>query len=229
MCHPARLEVHSNRRCKLAKVNSNKAHWRVEIPVQLTRTQIDAALPRLAQGLAQYQWLQQQFKADQNIHDDLDFRRRFNHFYRVRRNMQWQGRYYALMGRARREALQFNVVLDELRITTNRLEASFVSKLIATIHPTAPVIDKFVLQNVGLAMPARKVASRAALIVRIHIALANSFSEFLQTQDGRYLVREFNRLYPSSGITEVKMLDLVLWQTRNKPSLRARSLRRDAA
>lgn len=184
------------------------------MPVQLTRTQINNALPLVAEGLRQYLWLQQQFVANPGAHDDADFRRRFNRFYRVRRNAAWQETYYALMGRARREALQFDAVLDALRVETNRLEASFASKLIATIHPAFPVIDRFVLQNVGLALPAQNVQNRAARIVEIYAALQRCFEAYLQTDDGRYLVREFNRIYPNSGITEVKMLDLVLWQTR---------------
>ncbi len=165
-------------------------------------------------GLAQYQWLQRQFNADSNAHNDPTFRRRFNHFYRVRRNTAWQGSYFAIMGRARREALQFTAVLDELRQATNRLEASFASKLIATLNPSLPVIDKFVLRNVGLSLPGQTVPNRDAAIVRLHSALQASFGAFLQSEDGQYLIRKFRRQYPDAGVTEVKMLDLVLWKTR---------------
>lgn len=184
------------------------------MPVKLTRAQIDQALPQVRTGLAQYQWLQQQFTTNLNAHNDETFRRRFNHFYRVRRNTVWQDSYFAIMGRAKRETLQFNAVLDTLRQATNRLEASFASKLIATINPSLPVIDKFVLKNVGLALPGQYVPNRDAAIIRLHSALQASFDAYLQTEDGQYLVREFRRQYPNAGVTEVKMLDLVLWQTR---------------
>lgn len=184
------------------------------MPVRLTRAQIDAALPRIAAGLTQYQWLQQQFAANTHAHEDALFRRRFNHYYRVRRNAAWQAAYFALMGRARQEALEFNAVLDALRLATNRLEASFATKLISTVNPTLPVIDKFVLRNVGLALPAQNTPNRATAIVRVYAALQASLNAYLQSEDGRYLAREFNRIYPNSGVTEIKMLDLVLWQTR---------------
>ena len=184
------------------------------MPVQLTLAQIDQALPRVAEGLEKYQWLQQQFLANVNSHGDAVFQRRFNQFYRVRRSAAWQSSYFALMGRARREALEFNVVLDALQLAINRLEASFVSKLIATINPELPVIDKFVLQNVGLALPAQNATNRAAAIVQIHFTLQASFNTYLQSPDGQYLVSKFNQQYPNSGITDVKKLDLVLWQTR---------------
>jgi hypothetical protein len=184
------------------------------MPVHLTRAQIDVALPRVATGLAQYQWLQQQFATNANAHTDSVFRRRFNHFYRVRRNAVWRTSYFSLMGRARQETLQFHAVLDALRTATNRLEASFASKLIATINPALPVIDKFVLRNVGLRLPAQNIQDRTAAIIRVHSSLQASFHAYLQSEDGQYLVREFNKYYPNAGVTEVKMLDLVLWQTR---------------
>ena len=44
--------------------------------------------------------------------------------------------------------------------------------------------------------------------------MRNLFSEYLVTDAGRYLVTRFNGYYPEATLTEVKMLDLVLWQTR---------------
>lgn len=184
------------------------------MPIHLTRPQIDAALPSVADGLARYQWIQTQFASNDEAHDDAGFRRRFNRFYRVRRNAAWQATYYALMGRARRDALQFDAVLESLRRTTDRIEASFASKLIATINPDFPVLDKFVLRNVGQCLPAARRSDRVAEVALLHASLKIAFDEYLRTADGRYLVQAFNRLYPDSGITEVKMLDLVLWQTR---------------
>jgi hypothetical protein len=184
------------------------------MPVQLTRAQIDAALPLVSTGLGQYQWLQRQFIANHQIHEDANFRRRYNHFYRIRRNIAWQNTYFTLMDRARREALHFNAILDALRDATNRYEASFASKLIATINPLSPVIDKFVLQNVGLRLPPRNHPNRGTAIVRIYDALVEAFNTYLQTEDGQYLVNEFDRLYPEAGVSQIKMLDLVLWKTR---------------
>lgn len=184
------------------------------MPVQLTRNQIDQALPNISEGLEKYKWLQHQFVANLNSPSDTLFRRRYNNFYRVRRNTTWQSAYFTLLGRARREALKFNAVLEALRMATNRLEASFASKLIATIDPNMPVIDKFVLKNVGLVLPSQNVRNRAAAIVRIYSALQTSFNAYLQSPDGQYLVSEFNRIYPNAAITDVKKLDLVLWKTR---------------
>ena len=47
-----------------------------------------------------------------------------------------------------------------------------------------------------------------------HHRLADTLGADLKTPNGRYLVRAFDRAYPQAGITDMKKLDLVLWQTR---------------
>lgn len=100
--------------------------------------------------------------------------------------------------------------------TTGRFEASFMSKLVATIHPLKPVIDSMVLENVGLALPVASAPDRLERICAIHETLESWFHAFLATELGRFLVRSFAEHYPDGQVTEVKMLDLVLWQMRSR-------------
>lgn len=180
----------------------------------LTQEKINKALPKVEQGLKQYLWLQSRITGQEPFHQDTEFRRRYNHFYRVRRGLAWQDVFYGLMARAKKEQLQFHVVLDLLRQATNRYEASFASKLIATINPSAPVIDSIVLKNLGLRLPYATASDRATQICKLHQKLTLLFVTFLGTENGKYLVGEFKRIYPKANITEIKMLDLVLWQSR---------------
>lgn len=182
--------------------------------IALTRKQIDAALPNVEQGLTQYLWLQGETVEQHNFYQDIEFRRRYNYFYRVRRGTDWQDAFYRLMERAKRDELKFGVVLDLLHQATNRYEASFASKLIATINPSMPVIDSIVLKNLGLRLPHSTAINRPKRICELHQNLTALFGIFLNTEDGKYLVAKFKSKYPNADITEVKMVDLVLWQTR---------------
>lgn len=38
-------------------------------------------------------------------------------------------------------------------------------------------------------------------------------------ENGKYLVQRFRETYPDANVTEIKMLDLVLWQTRPSSSV----------
>ena len=184
--------------------------------IEISRAQISAALPRVQEGLERYLRLQAQVASDRSVWEDRTFRRRFNHFYRVRRGRAWQDAFYGLMGRAAKEQLQFRAVLDLLHMKTDRYEASFVSKLIATLNPNLPVIDSVVLKNLGLRLPWHGALNRAAGIVEVYEELTGVFAHFLGTTDGRHLIDQFQTAYPTADITEVKMVDFVLWQHRTE-------------
>jgi len=186
--------------------------------VELTRTQIEEALPRVARGLDQYLWLQDHRDSGDILTDPV-YRRRFNGFYRVRRATGWQDKFYRLLQRKRAQPVTFGQVLRALHRATGRYEASFASKLVATIRPEMPVIDSVVLKNLGLSLPRRNAPDRLARLDRLHETLASSFRAFLRTETGRYLVKRFREEYPDGRISKVKMVDLVLWQTRPNNAL----------
>lgn len=110
--------------------------------------------------------------------------------------------------------MAFVDVLDRLHRTTNRYEASFASKLLAILDPDMPVIDSIVLRNLNLRLPAYTSKDRVARMGQLHATLRSCFSDFLTTEAGRYLVERFCARYPNANISKVKMLGLVLWQTR---------------
>jgi len=184
--------------------------------ISISKHEIDATLPKIKEGLGKYLWLQNQVGNDEAFYKSPEFRRKFNYFYRVRRGEKWQQEFYALMNVALEKKLTFDAVLNQLHKATSRMEASFASKLYATINPSAPVIDSIVLRNVGLRLPYVGAHDRADRICQIHVTLGALFDAYLQTKDGVYLVDMFDREYSEARvrITDQKKLDLVLWQLR---------------
>lgn len=183
--------------------------------VTLTKDAIDAALIRMARYLDAYLWLQAHRDAC-DVRSDASFRKRFNAFYKVRRGRDWQDKFFDLLERRKGRASSFAELLDALHRATGRYEASFASKLLATIDPNMPVIDSIVLRNLDVRLPAYGSDCRRSRIVELHGRLLASLNGFLKTDVGRYLVERFRAAYPDADVTEVKMLDLVLWQTRSK-------------
>jgi hypothetical protein len=181
--------------------------------VELTTEQIDCALLRVEDGLRQYMSLQEDLhKVD--VSKDRQFQKRFNHFYRVRRGAEWQSQFYKLLQENKTHTTEFSEVLKAIKKYTGRYEASFSSKLVASIHPEKPVIDKFVLENVGLKLQYGSAKERENGILEAYNALVKKFDEFLRSKNGRYLVKKFQEKFPEAKVTEVKMVDLVLWKTR---------------
>src|SRR5688572_13731451 len=91
--------------------------------ISLTRTQIDVAIPRVAEGLGKYLWLQQNRDAV-DVRVNAEYQRKFNHFYRVRRSKAWQGHFFSLLEKRKgnRNRITYGEVLDALYASTNRYE-----------------------------------------------------------------------------------------------------------
>jgi hypothetical protein len=186
--------------------------------ITLTKAQVDRALPKVRSGLNQYLMLQSE-RLCGDLRRNTSFRRQFNHFYRVRRGREWQEAFYDLLETRKQKKVSFAEVLAALQSATGRCEASFASKLVATIDPDMPVIDSIVLKNVNLRLPAAGTRDRIQRVCELHGVLQGVFRQFLATDTGRYLVGRFRARYPDAEITEVKMLDLVLWQTRPRKNV----------
>lgn len=182
--------------------------------ISLKKQQIKNAIPRVKAGLEKYLWLQKEFKL-RDVIKDREFQRKFNGFYKVRRNSDWQKVFYELLENNKNRKVSFKDTLAKLYKKTGRMEASFASKLVATINPKMPVIDAVVFKNLGLVLPSRNTKNRELLIDERYQHLIKEFSLFLQTEEGKYLIGKFIKEYPRANITEIKMLDFILWQTRD--------------
>lgn len=181
--------------------------------IDLTKSAIDNAMLSLKEGLQQYQTLQAQIsKVD--VESDREFQRGFNRFYRVRRNAAWQAEFYALFAEALKHNYDFRRVCNELHDRTDRWEASFASKLVASVDPKQPVIDSVVLKNLSLRLPPHDDENRLASLCDLHAELKAKLEAILDAEHGKYIVEQFKKLYPTAAITSIKMVDLVLWQIR---------------
>ena len=181
--------------------------------LKITEKEIDRALPEVEEGLAKYQWLQENLY-NTDVSTDRAYQRRFNHFYRVRRSPEWQLVFFELLEETKSNPISFSEALEALQNTTGRLEASFGSKLVATVDPELPIIDHFVLKNCGLRLPYSGTKDRMLKIVAVYKALSEQLTEILSGDCGDYLVSRFSSEYPDARVTKIKMLDLVLWKMR---------------
>jgi hypothetical protein len=185
-----------------------------EQTITISQAQLKASLSRLEIPVRKYVWIQEQFARTLNPQTDSDFRTRFNGFYRVRRNCEWQESFYGLMNELRDKSIDIKFVLTEIHKRTGRIEASFASKLVATIHPACPVIDSVVLKNLKLRLPRFGAQNRIELICDVYKSLTDILANFLASPQGTTLVSEFRRTFIDVEIKEMKILDLVLWQMR---------------
>lgn len=181
--------------------------------ISINPSQLEVALSRVAPGLEKYCWLQNQFTT-RNVATDAEFQKRFAGFYRVRRNGDWRAVFFRILEGAKTSPVSFADALNQLRDATGQVEASFASKLAATVNPDLPVIDSVVVGNLGLTVPKANDARRIEKLVELHWDLVGAYAGYLASAEGDELVAAFQRRHHSSSVSRVKMLDLVLWQIR---------------
>jgi hypothetical protein len=179
----------------------------------LAEHEIEAALDRLKVGLDRYLWVQGRVRSC-DVSVDEEFQRRFDAFYRVRRGSSWRAQYFLLMESAKQTGIDFPQALVQLNRRTGRIEASFASKLVATLNPATPIIDRFVLQSFDLKLPNWGSPERESKTICVYHAFCGAYETLLQGGNDGEIRRRFDQRPPGSEITELKKVDLVLWQTR---------------
>lgn len=183
--------------------------------VKLTEEQVAQALPKIGKPLEKYLWLQDRAAKLTDPNADPDFCRKFSGFYRVRaRDIAWRNAYFGLMGEMKGQSLDFKTCLTQLQSVTGRIEASFASKLLATLDPNLPVIDRIVLGHLGLSLPLWGASDRIEKTTGVYRCLTDTIAEYISSAPGKRAVAAFRDAYSGTKVTDVKIVDLILWQTR---------------
>ena len=100
---------------------------------------------------------------------------------------------------------------SSLKIYSYNVEASFSSKMIATLNPQMPIWDKYVLQNLGLKAPYSYAKNRLTKVVRLY----DQIIQWYDTEEAKHCLEIFNQHYPNVEMTDTKKIDWILWGTRS--------------
>lgn len=150
-----------------------------------------------------------------DVSSDPDFQRIFNAFYRVRRNAEWRKAYYDLFEKAKGSSPSFECIIRTMYEATGNIEASFSSKMLATINTDMPIWDRYVVQNLCLNMKGSTKEDQLKCAVDLYAQMISWYEDFLQTKNGRDCIVEFGRTLPGYvWMSDVKKIDFYLWSIR---------------
>jgi len=170
-------------------------------------------------GLNQYSNIQRRVHL-LNVGTDIDFQNEFSVFYRINpyRDKLWKNIFFKLFELSKKGDRDFGIILKTLQNETGRIEASFVSKLLATLDTTLPVIDSRVLRNLDYyreyirGRGYRDQNRIDMIIVPLYEKLVADFNQFISSNGGKNIVKYFKAEYPDAKISEVKIVDFILWK-----------------
>lgn len=154
-----------------------------------------------------------------DVSTDQQYQTTYNGFYRVRLPFtEAYSTYYNLIEQNKNNNNpSLTYILNELLTATQRVETSFGSKLLATVNPNVAPLDSVVLGHLNLHLPTRTGQSDSARIqqcVNVHNQLVNEMNQLITLPEYRQLKSRFEQRFPGYNFTDVKILDLLLWQYR---------------
>lgn len=166
-------------------------------------------------GIKKYQFLRQRLY-ETDVSAERDFQRAFNGFFRMGRRTEGYYRdYYCYLQQHKESGIDFAKALTYLYERHGRLELSFVSKMVAMVNPTLPIWDSVVTKDhFGIVAPYANVKDRLQKGIEKYEQYCRSYSTYMQTAEAKAKIKEFDKLFPNTKITDVKKLDFMLWQER---------------
>lgn len=161
----------------------------------------------------------------ESVSENIHFQRKFKHFYKVRVTNEWCKVYFDLFEEMKNDkSPTFAKIIMAMQQGTKgmavngrfyddgRVEASFSSKMLATLNPDKPIWDSHVLKQLGVVVPTGSVDSRVQQCIEIYEKLENEYDTFMKTEKARELIRKFDVLQPNYvGISPVKKVDYLVW------------------
>ncbi len=180
---------------------------------------IDAVFARITEPqLRRYDQLQRSLLVT-NVASDIPYQTTFNGYYRMQRRTQdWYRFFFSVLEREKRnDEITFRQIIEEVYGTGHRVEPSFSSKLVATIRPELPVYDKYIRENLSLVIPRQNEPpeDRVREFIGVYSLLETQMTELVRSETFRELKKRFDdRFSTYVHFTDVKKLDLLLWQYR---------------
>lgn len=109
----------------------------------------------------------------------------------------------------------FEYIIRTMYKETGNIEASFSSKMIATIDANMPIWDRYVMQNLCLELKGKTKEDQLDCAVGLYDQMVAWYGDFLKTENGRDCIAEFDKTLPGyTWMSDVKKIDFYLWSIR---------------
>ena len=195
--------------------------------ISISRVETALSITEIERGLKKYISLRDQIH-EVNVSKDRQFQKDYAVFFlltQARKNEEFLAPYFQYMERHKNDdGLTFEAVLKHLYDNVGSVEPSFGSKLLSMINPKMPVWDSKVVENLALKEPphyrqknGKKYANIDELIEFYREEICEWYNNHFNSGAAKEWIKLFDARYPEtkSRITDVKKIDLTLWQMQD--------------
>ena len=150
-----------------------------------------------------------------DLSKDIEFQTTFNAFYRVRRNKKWRDVFYKYFERVKNNKnIKFEEILRYIYKKTGCIEASFSSKMLATINPNMPIWDQYVLKNLNIEVLGKNKQEKLDNTINTYYKIIEIEKQKMEQQDIIQAIKEFKQEFKEYELSDIKILDYILWNNR---------------
>lgn len=163
-----------------------------------------------------------------NIATDVEFQKNFTNYYRVRRDADWLHKFYSFFEENKNnKTITFEEILRYLsniehnvKQTTKNptgkaktVEASFASKMLATINPSHPIWDSQVLHYLNIEVDGALChEDKIEECIKVYQKIERDIATFIASVDGLQCIEVFDKVFPScKNFSDYKKIDFFLW------------------
>ena len=163
-----------------------------------------------------------------NVASDESYQKNYTSYYRVRREAAWLKKYYEYFEAHKNDpCLSFEQILRYLSDIPHRvkkssvnptgmaasIEASFSSKMLATINPNYPIWDSQVVRALGIELDdSLRGEAKIQAYIQAYNKLTREIRAFIHTQEGLHCMEQFDATFPNyTYLNPFKKIDFFLW------------------
>jgi hypothetical protein len=157
--------------------------------------------------------------------NSIDYQKNFTNYYRVRRDACWLEKFYAFLEKNKdNTSITFKEILMELSSWEHNIkksknnpngvgktiEASFASKLLATINPNYPIWDSQVVRALNISIIDED--DKITTYVKAYSDLCKAIKNYIESEEGKVAIVLFNKQFPNyEWVSNYKKIDFYLW------------------
>jgi len=150
-----------------------------------------------------------------------EYKKKFNNFYKVRsRSKGWYKKYYDYFDSVKNnKKINFDTIIDYLYDNLPKMkngnkivEASFASKMLATINPEMPILDSKVLTNMRLNKEGANPKDRLRKAKIVYAEICRRYTNFYKTSEYKIAENLFNQSFPDyTWVSKAKKVDWFMY------------------
>lgn len=161
-----------------------------------------------------------------DVVNKANYQKKFNSFYRVRSKTKgWYEIYYKYFYSIKdNKTISFDMIIDYLfenlpktKKGNNLVEASFSSKMLATINPEMPILDSKVLDKMNLNKDGSNPQEKLKQAKKTYSEICFRYSRFYQTSDFKKVESIFDQAFPDyKWVSKAKKVDWFMYGMTKK-------------